>query len=204
MDADGSNVIRLTSVWGEMPAWSPDGMLIAFVRDTQIYVMDADGNNVIQLTNDTMPNLKPSWSSDGTRIAFECYSENVVQICVMGADGSNIVRLTNGPWHHCLPAWSPDGTRIAFASNRWTENVEGHYFTDEIFLMDTDGGNIVQLTDSRPYENTEPAWSPNGQHIVFSCATKQGAAICMMPADGGDVIQLTGGEVRASEPTWSP
>ena len=49
------------------------------------------------------------------------------------------------------PAWSPDGTRIAFQSKR-----DGDW---DIYVMDTDGGNVQQLTDG-PGMGWDPSWSP--------------------------------------------
>lgn len=71
MDADGSNVQRLTYTPGEdgfgsgQPIWSPDGKQITFVsgRDgnREIYVMDADGSNVRRLTFNKKRDNHPDW-----------------------------------------------------------------------------------------------------------------------------------------------
>jgi TolB protein len=67
MNADGSNVVRLTNSAGDdlYPAWSPDGARIAFAsrRDGnyEIYVMHADGTNPVRLTNHAADDLYPSW-----------------------------------------------------------------------------------------------------------------------------------------------
>jgi Tol biopolymer transport system component len=68
MNADGTGVKRLTDDPGDdlLPAWSPDGTKIAFVRgvgtNPDIYVMNADGTGASQLTNDPAEDLDPSWS----------------------------------------------------------------------------------------------------------------------------------------------
>ena len=97
MDADGSNVIRLTNnpTPDLFPALSPDGSRIAFTFDRGIYVMEADGSNVIRLTN--YPDAFAAWSPDGSRIAFESGRDGIPEIYVMDADGSNVIRLTNNP-----------------------------------------------------------------------------------------------------------
>jgi hypothetical protein len=76
-------------------------------------------------------------------------------------DGSDLRQLTTtsstyvqqpGSWR---PAWSPDGQRIAFSSNR-----SG---TSDVFVMDADGGNPVNLTDSPGLNSFAPAWLPDGR-----------------------------------------
>ena len=70
MDADGSNVTRLTNhpAEGRFPAWSPDERRIAFqfFRDGnfEIYVMNADGSNMTRLTNHPGEDLWPAWTAD--------------------------------------------------------------------------------------------------------------------------------------------
>jgi Tol biopolymer transport system component len=69
MDADGSNVTRLTNNPAEdcCSNWSPDGLRIAFRSDRdgneEIYVMDADGANVTRLTDNPAEDDSPSWAS---------------------------------------------------------------------------------------------------------------------------------------------
>ena len=87
--------------------------------------------------------------------------------------------------------------QIAFASNR-----EGNF---EIYVMDTDGQNPRQLTNS-PADEWSPSWSPDGERIVFS--SSRGAFwwetdIYVMDADGGNPQKLTNTKVEDS-PSWSP
>jgi len=158
MNADGSNLIRLTdSLYTDRdPAWSPDGAKIAFAsqRDggnPEIYVMNADGSNPIRLTFDaTSGGDSPAWSPDGSKIAFHSFRD---EIYVMNADGSNQTRLTRNEGYNAFPTWSPDGTMIAFRSDR-----DG---TGEIYIMNADGSNQVNITHN-PAIDTWPDWGPPG------------------------------------------
>ena len=126
INADGSNETRLTTD-GWSPYWSPDGAEIVFARSAtpcyffdppfvpclyEIFAINATGNNSRQLTTTAYPfsNSSPTWSPDGTRIAFERgdynSSTNTSDIYVMNADGSNQTSLTSTR-NNSAPSWQP-------------------------------------------------------------------------------------------------
>jgi len=166
IDVRGSELKRLTFDGGYgQPRWSPDSQRIAFelspgrTEPFGIYVMNADGSGKHRLTPDTSPsdpplwrsNQGPTWSPDGTQIAFYSYRDGNSEIYVMNADGSQPVRLTFNDATDDSPVWSLDGKRIAFISNR-----DGNF---EIYVVNADGSNQIRLTNDPVYER-DPAWRP--------------------------------------------
>ena len=147
MDKDGTNVSRLTESPSKdyQPAWSPDGTQISFASGTgfniNICITDSSGN-VRPLTDISGTSNYPSWSPDGTKITFvgDHLGDIGPAIYVMNSDGTNVRQLKDclGIIKDGYPNWSPDGHRIAFVSNRSGKS--------NIFTMDTDGGNVQQIT----------------------------------------------------------
>jgi Tol biopolymer transport system component len=175
MDADGQNQTRLTSdpAIDSTPAWSPDGRKIVFESGRSgrgdVWTMNSDGTDLVNLTAGVAGGgHDPAWSPDGAKIAFVGLSDfggNAVS--VMNADGSGKTNLVNynpnvrdnfhAPYR---PSWSPDGKQILFGL------VEGGLpiFFD-LQLVNADGTNLAFIGNGT--DNEDPAFSPDGQLIVF-------------------------------------
>ena len=131
----------------------------------EIYSMNADGSNQTNLTNNPVWDGCLSWSPDGMKIAYSSKREVDGGIYVMNADGSNQTWLINN--HAMCPSWSPDGFKIVFYSlikdkNEETKIVEEtqywHEANIEIYIMNTDGSNQLNLTNNSAYDGY-PSWS---------------------------------------------
>jgi Tol biopolymer transport system component len=159
--APPTNITNSPTEIDDDPAWSPDGQKILWtVHDVgdnplvipkqDIYVMNADGSGRVNLTNNVVVEERaPSWSRDGTHIAYMCRVGSpqapggppTFEICVMKADGSGVTRLTNNSVPDGTPTWSPDGTKIVF--NRLVAPPAGN---QQLFVMNADGSGQAQLT----------------------------------------------------------
>jgi TolB protein len=73
----------------------------------------------------------------------------------------------------------------------------------QICVMDADGANVTALTDSEG-DDTTPAWSPNGEHIVFVSTRDGNREIYVMDADGRNQVNLTNHPADDWMPSWSP
>jgi TolB protein len=155
------------------------------------------------LTSSPTEDRNPSWSPDGTSIAFEARRpDGHLDIWKMDADGGNQTRLTTNTNDDRNPAWSPSGDVIAFDSNRAG--------TFDIWRMPAASGESgATVADSLTFGNeddVEPAWSPDGTTIWFASNRGDNAPynLWSVPAAGGAQTQVTSFESDQTSPAASP
>ena len=129
----------------------------------------------------------------------------------MNADGKRVRRLTEHPQYDAVPAWSPDGRKIAFMSFRDEHRLQaGGAIWGEIYVMNADGTNLMNLAQSPERSEGVSSWSPDGKQIAFNAFgifNKDGpyqGDIWVMEADGGNPRNLTNHHATDRQPDWSP
>jgi Tol biopolymer transport system component len=190
----------------------PAGVLV-FARGR-----DSDGNGSIEPLQDhsslcvlaiggavdcgwpVMPawNWAPTWSADGTRLAFVSDADGDNEIYLLAADGSDLVRCTSNTIWDSAPAWSPTDMRLAFDSERDGDS--------EIYLVqvaETQCSAPAKLTDNI-YLDGDPAWSADGRLIAFNSYRDGNLEIYVMNADGSGETRLTQHAAKDMNPAWSP
>jgi Tol biopolymer transport system component len=209
---DGSGLERITVrpsadmlASDAAPVVSPDGSTIAFHRalagtdkasEPHVYVVDADGSNLRRLTDRDAPELNPSWSPDGRRVAFAAVSDGQFDLYVAARDGSDARPLveTSGADEDFV-AWSPDGQTLVFA--RYEPDFETG--SGDLWVANADGSG-ERLLLGGPDDDSAPSWSPDGQRIAFL----RNGHVAVMNADGSNARALTDpGDARESRPMWS-
>ncbi|MGH2754650.1 MAG: hypothetical protein ACRDLB_09460 [Actinomycetota bacterium] len=85
------------------------------------------------------------------------------EIHLMDPDGSDSARLTNNSREDAYPVLSPDGGRIAFS-----REMRGQY---DLFVMGSDGSDVVRVTRTRNGDEVLPSWSPDGKWLAFTATT---------------------------------
>jgi Tol biopolymer transport system component len=172
-DADGGNRYALdTGISIEStPAFSPDGRSIAYYAGIsgstsgRLMVRSIDARlpavtlvDGLEMASDGA--MAPSWSRDGKRILFSLDATSLPVVAEVDTATKSVRNLTLG----LFPEYSPDGTRIAY--------VGGSKGNPEIMLMNADGSDPVNLTNTEGNIELYPSWSPDGRSIV--CTSYEG------------------------------
>src|SRR5204862_6095302 len=136
-------------------------IVVASRRSGRYQLYAAERANLAQLRkvmDDTAVATEPTFSPDGSRIAFTSTRDGQPEVYVMDADGTNAARLTNSPGLDGDPSFSPDGLSVVFHSQR-----TGHR---QIYLQPITSSVAVPLTQE-PADNSQPSMSPAGELIAF-------------------------------------
>lgn len=227
MNTDGSNIRQLTHAAGfdGGPVWSPDGKKIVFPSerdgDPEIYIMNMDGSNQKRLTNTPGDDSHPHWYPDGSRIIFNSarttadlkapWGKQWHELFSMNMDGSDIKQITSFKTVSTYPSVSPDGKKIVFRrvidgpAFNWDLSSNINNRNSEVFVMDTDGKNVVNLSNSPAFDGW-PCWSPDSKRISFS-SNRNGPAntgqLYIVNIDDSASIKHVDYQGSLVQPSWS-
>lgn len=148
----------------------------------ELQVADADGQNPQVALRSREPIISPTWSPDGTRLAYVSFHTGKPVIYVQTLATSAQTPVANFKGNNSAPAWSPDGSQLAVALTR-----DG---LSQIYIVGSNGANMRRVTRS-PGIDTEPVFTPDGRSIIFTSDRSGGPQIYQTSLDGGDARRLT-------------
>jgi len=156
---DGTNARMITkdNRGNYQPRFSQDAARITFVKSDEnkeayhVWLTEADGSNPQRLTEGKSLAFTPQFSPAAKHIVFSANTnDNNFEIYLMDVKDKSIKQLTNNTVFDNRPYFSPDGQKIVFVSNR-----SG---SQQIWVMDSDGSHLVQLTQGED-ESIDPSWA---------------------------------------------
>ena len=196
----GQNPINLTQNApdaDDQPAFSPDGQRIAF-RSSRggggIFVMGRTGEAVRRVSR---RGYKPTWSPDGTELAYVTENVEMKPQNVYGRSQLWVVGVTSGEERQIevvdavLPSWSPNGHRIAY-SGRLDHPVRS------VWTVPVEGGEATAVTDHLA-TNWNPTWSPDGNFLYFASDRSGSMNLWRVPID-----EQSGETLGDPEPITTP
>lgn len=183
-DSDGSNPRKLVP-GGEIdynPSFSLDGQWVVFTSDrsgsADIFRTRVDGTGVERLTSSPAYDDQAALSPDNRSLAFvSSRKDGSTDIYIMDLENRQVRNLTSSPGGDFRPSWSPDGQTIAFSSDRGTgfphqdyPEPAGrweHVQAANVYLIESDGTGLRQLTTDPNMMVGSPKWSADGKRLVF-------------------------------------
>ena len=166
------NITRSSGVADRHAVWSPDGQSIAWFNDEGgeygLVIADQDGGDPrrIEIPDPTFF-FVPTWSPDGTRLAF---TDTDYRVLILEVESGEITHVDTDRFAHpersMNPVWSPDSRFIAY-SRRLDNQLRA------VFVHDTRSGETHQLTDGMA-DAIDPVWDASGKYLYFLASTDYG------------------------------
>ena len=194
------------------------GYVWALYKSFDIFVADLSGNILRQLTSAKGYDAEATISPRGDKIVFTSLRDGDLELYTMNLDGSNIQRLTNMNGYDGGAFYSFDGRKIVYRAFHPQNDDEARNYEQlleeglirpmrlEIFVMDADGRNIVQVTNNGA-ANFAPFFHPEGKRIIFSSNMNDPVGrnfdLFIINVDGTELKQVTFNETFDGFPMFS-
>ncbi|MFP5412628.1 MAG: Tol-Pal system beta propeller repeat protein TolB [Gammaproteobacteria bacterium] len=149
----------------------------------KLNIADWDGENVVTPLNSPEPIISPSWSKDGSRLAYVSFESKKPVVYVHTLASGQRKAVANFKGSNSAPAWSPDGSTLAVALT-----IDG---LSQIYLIPAEGGGQPRRLTSSTSIDTEPVFTPDGRSLYFTSDRGGSPQIYRIPVSGGDATRVT-------------
>jgi len=164
-------------------------------ENDELYMMDYDGYNQTRLTFNKIKDYMPSWSVDGSKIAYTVYQNQLAGLYMLDVfAGKRSAIFTKGTSYGA--SFSPNGKKMLFCSTGDESNAE-------LYIAESDGTRCKRLTFNKAID-TAPSWSPTNREIAFTSDRGGTPQIYIMDAEGSNVRRMSFGGNYHDAPAWAP
>lgn len=148
----------------------------------KLQVADTDGYNSQTVLNSTQPMMSPSWSPDGSKLAYVSFEKRKPEIYIQNLYSQKRRKVTSYDGINGAPVWSPDGKKLAL-----TLSKSGN---PDIYILDVNTNRLTQVTKHWGID-TEPSWMPDNNELVFTSSRTGKPQIYRVSVKGGQPKRLT-------------
>ncbi len=160
-----------------------------------LYVVDFDGEGLLRLTANRELNLCPSWSPDGSEIAFTSYRNGQQELFSLNTTNGKVRSIIGLEGLNYGADWHPDGTELVVSLSQ-SGNAE-------IYRISPQGSIIKRLTVSKAIE-ISPSWAPGGRDLVFTSDRTGTPQLYIIDSEGAGRRRLTFEGRYNDSAVWSP
>ncbi len=176
---------------------SPKGERALFSARGDIFTAPIEKGPTRNLTDSSSAHDKwPSWSPDGSQIAFISDKSGEEELYLIPQDGSKPAEqiTQGGTAMRYAPEWAPDGKRIAFSDK-----------DGKLYVLTLADRKIVEIADTHRGQIRDYTWSPRGNFLAFTMANEnQFSSVRVWSAADGQLRRVTDQYFNAYNPSWDP